>query len=67
MTLRTLRWLPALTSGPIAVRDLAIQEREDDLILATFGRSFWILEAAAALENRIRELGGLLLPGGGGQ
>ena len=28
----------------IAVRDLAIQERENDLVLATFGRGFYILD-----------------------
>ena len=35
-----------LTSGmpTIAVRDLTIQERENDLVLATFGRGFYILD-----------------------
>lgn len=28
----------------IAVRDIAIQEREDDLILGTFGRGFYVLD-----------------------
>ncbi|HEY0788801.1 MAG TPA: glycosyl hydrolase, partial [Thermoanaerobaculia bacterium] len=28
----------------IAVRDIAIQEREDDLVLGTFGRGFYILD-----------------------
>jgi hypothetical protein len=28
----------------IAVRDLAIQKREDDLVLATFGRGFYVLD-----------------------
>ena len=28
----------------IAVRDLEIQKREDDLVCATFGRGFWILD-----------------------
>jgi len=28
----------------IAVRDMVIQEREDDLVLATFGRGFYILD-----------------------
>jgi photosystem II stability/assembly factor-like uncharacterized protein len=35
----------------IAVRDLEIQRRENDLVLATFGRGFWILENYAALRN----------------
>jgi photosystem II stability/assembly factor-like uncharacterized protein len=29
---------------PIAVRDIAIQKRENDLVLATFGRGFYILD-----------------------
>jgi photosystem II stability/assembly factor-like uncharacterized protein len=36
-----------LTGGgfpTIAVRDLAIQARENDLVLATFGRGFWVLD-----------------------
>ena len=35
-----------LTGGlpTIAVRDLAIQTRENDLVLATFGRGFWVLD-----------------------
>ncbi len=39
------RWV-RLTGGmpTIAVRDLAIQRRENDLVLATFGRGFYILD-----------------------
>ncbi|HEY8022837.1 MAG TPA: glycosyl hydrolase, partial [Thermoanaerobaculia bacterium] len=39
------RWIP-LKGGlpPIAVRDIAIQKRENDLALATFGRGFYILD-----------------------
>lgn len=35
-----------MTSGlpTIAVRDIAIQKRENDLVLATFGRSFYVLD-----------------------
>jgi len=35
-----------LTSGmpTISVRDMAIQERENDLVLATFGRGFFVLD-----------------------
>ncbi len=33
----------------IQVRDLAIQEREDDLVLATFGRGFYVLDDLAPL------------------
>ena len=28
----------------IAVRDIAVQRRENDLVLGTFGRSFWVLD-----------------------
>jgi photosystem II stability/assembly factor-like uncharacterized protein len=35
----------------IAVRDLAIQEREVDLALATFGRGFWILDDYTPLRH----------------
>lgn len=35
----------------IAVRDLEIQRRENDLVLATFGRGFWILENYASLRS----------------
>ncbi len=42
----------------IAVRDLEIQEREDDLVLATFGRSFYILDNYAPLRQMDEELPG---------
>ena len=35
----------------IAVRDLAIQERENDLVLGTFGRGFYVLDDYSALRN----------------
>jgi hypothetical protein len=35
----------------IAVRDLVIQKRENDLILATFGRGFYILDDYSALRK----------------
>jgi photosystem II stability/assembly factor-like uncharacterized protein len=35
----------------IAVRDIAIQEREDDLVLGTFGRGFFVLDDYSALRN----------------
>ncbi len=35
----------------IQVRDLAIQEREDDLVVATFGRGFYILDELATLRG----------------
>ena len=35
----------------ISVRDLAIQKRENDLVLATFGRGFYVLDDYSALRN----------------
>ena len=35
----------------IPVRDIAIQKRENDLVLATFGRSFYILDDYSALRD----------------
>jgi len=35
----------------IQVRDLAIQQREDDLVLATFGRGFYVLDDLAPLRG----------------
>ena len=46
------RWIE-LTGGlpTIAVRDLDIQRRENDLVLATFGRGFWILDDYTPLRH----------------
>jgi photosystem II stability/assembly factor-like uncharacterized protein len=39
------KWMQLKSGIPtIAVRDLTIQERENDLVLATFGRGFYILD-----------------------
>ncbi len=38
------RWLQLKSLPPVAVRDLVIQRRENDLVLATFGRGFYILD-----------------------
>ena len=35
----------------IAIRDIAIQRRENDLVLATFGRGFYVLDDYAPLRN----------------
>ena len=53
------RWR-ALDNGlpTIAVRDMAIQERENDLILGTFGSGFYILDDYSSLrsiENSLKE------------
>ncbi len=38
------KWIKMSGLPPIAVRDIAIQQRENDLVLATFGRGFYILD-----------------------
>ena len=40
----------------IAVRDLAIQKREDDLVLATFGRGFYVLDDLRRCASRSPDL-----------
>ena len=39
----------------INVRDMAIQERENDLVLATFGRGFYVLDNYAPLRELVPE------------
>ncbi len=49
---RGTTWNPLKGGLPtIQVRDLAIQERENDLVLATFGRGFYILDDYRALRS----------------
>ncbi|HSW29636.1 MAG TPA: hypothetical protein VLH75_09170 [Longimicrobiales bacterium] len=47
------RWVKLTGGGfPVAaVRDLAIHPRENDLVLATFGRGFWVLDDYAPLRE----------------
>lgn len=46
------QWHPLDGGMPtIAVRDLAIQKRENDLVAATFGRGFYILDDYSRLRN----------------
>jgi len=46
------RWTQLKGNMPtIAVRDLAIQKRENDLVAATFGRGFYILDDINPLRN----------------
>ena len=40
----------------IAIRDIAIQKRENDLVLASFGRSFYILDDYTPLRTVSSEL-----------
>jgi hypothetical protein len=46
-----------LSSGlpTIAVRDIAIQERENDLVIATFGRGFYVLDNFSPLRQIKKE------------
>ena len=36
---------------PSQVRDMTVQKRENDLVLATFGRGFYILDDYSALRE----------------
>jgi photosystem II stability/assembly factor-like uncharacterized protein len=46
------KWHKFSTGLPtIPVRDLAIQKRENDLVIATFGRSFYVLDDYSALRT----------------
>jgi photosystem II stability/assembly factor-like uncharacterized protein len=46
------RWIPMKGKLPtISFRDLAIQQRENDLVAASFGRGFWILDDYSALRE----------------
>lgn len=46
------KWIQLKAGLPtIAVRDLAIQQRENDLVLATFGRGFYVLDDYTPLRH----------------
>ncbi len=46
------RWLPLKLNLPTAeVRDIAINNRQGDVVIATHGRSFWVLDNLAMLEQ----------------
>ena len=46
------RWVQLRGGMPVAqVRDLAVQKREHDLVLGTFGRSFYVLDDYSALRE----------------
>ncbi len=50
------RWIQLKGDMPvIAVRDLAIQEREGDLVAATFGRGFYVLDDISPLRAALPE------------
>jgi hypothetical protein len=51
------KWVQLKSGLPtIAVRDIAIQKRENDLVLATFGRGFYILDNYTPLRTLKAEL-----------
>jgi photosystem II stability/assembly factor-like uncharacterized protein len=51
------KWIELKSGLPTAaVRDIAIQERETDLVLATFGRGFYILDDYSPLRNFKKEM-----------
>jgi len=51
------KWTPLKSGIPtIAVRDLTIQERESDLVIATFGRGFYILDDYSPLRKISEEM-----------
>ena len=48
-------WAPLNSGLPtIAVRDIAVQKRENDLVLATFGRGFYVLDNYSPLRELAR-------------
>lgn len=48
-------WKKLAGSPTIPFRDLAIQKRENDLVGASFGRSFWVLDDYAPLREMTEE------------
>ncbi|HXA19809.1 MAG TPA: glycosyl hydrolase [Thermoanaerobaculia bacterium] len=45
-------WIPLKGGFPtVAVRDLWFQKRHDDLVIATFGRGFWVLDDVSPLRT----------------
>ncbi len=54
---RGVTWIPMKGGLPTTqVRDVAIQEREDDLVLATFGRGFYILDDVRPLRLATKDV-----------
>ncbi len=51
------KWIQLKSGIPtVAVRDMVIQERENDLVLATFGRGFYILDNYTPLRELTPEI-----------
>lgn len=52
------QWMPLTSNLPgVQVRDLAIDSREGELVAATHGRAFWIMDNIAVLEQIAHETG----------
>ncbi len=50
-------WIEFKSGLPtIAVRDIALQERESDLVIGTFGRGFYILDDYSPIRNYKKEI-----------
>ena len=50
------QWLPLKTGVPtVAFRDLAIHKRDNDLVAATFGRGFYVLDDYTPLRHLTAE------------
>jgi hypothetical protein len=59
------KWLEVAGLPTIAVRDLKIQHAEDDVVLATFGRGFWVLDDYSPLRHmgsEVLEAEGYIFP-----
>ena len=55
-------WTPLKGNFPtIAVRDIEIQKRENDLVVGTFGRGIYILDDYSALRTKAAALGSMQL------
>lgn len=50
------KWIKLAGSPTIAFRDLAIQKRENDLVGASFGRGFFVLDDYSPLRNMSKEV-----------
>jgi hypothetical protein len=61
-----VEWVELKSGLPtIAVRDIALQERENDLVIGTFGRGFYVLDDYTPIRNYKKELldmGGYIFP-----
>jgi photosystem II stability/assembly factor-like uncharacterized protein len=52
-------WIPLKGNFPtVAVRDLWFQKRHDDLVIATFGRGFWVLDDVSPLRTMSASVAG---------